>query len=83
MTIRHLLELSGQDRIGILKLDVEGTEKVLFEAEDAQWWLSRTEAIMLELHDRFVPGCEAAMVQAIRGQGFRRAEAGENTILQR
>jgi FkbM family methyltransferase len=47
----------GQE-IGLIKLDIEGGEKVLFEecAED----LSKIPLIFVELHDRIVSGCSEA-----------------------
>ncbi|MEH6836208.1 MULTISPECIES: FkbM family methyltransferase [Falsihalocynthiibacter] len=42
-------------RIGIIKIDIEGSEKDLFENSDKT--LSTAEAVFIELHDRMVPGC--------------------------
>lgn len=44
--------------IGILKLDIEGAEKALFE--NAQEQLNSIPVIFAELHDFFLEGCEAA-----------------------
>lgn len=43
------------DDVGILKLDIEGAEKDLFDHQRDR--LSRITAIFAELHDRYVPGC--------------------------
>lgn len=44
--------------IGFLKLDVEGAERALFEDDADQ--LRAIPAILVELHDRFAPGCSDA-----------------------
>ena len=59
----------GFEKIDLLKLDVEGAEREIFDADDLDW-MSITHAIMIELHDRFRPGCEAAFLNAARRFGF-------------
>jgi hypothetical protein len=41
----------GWSRIGLLKVDIEGHEKVLF-AEGCEW-LARVDVICIEWHDEF------------------------------
>jgi hypothetical protein len=43
------------DRIDLLKIDVEGSEKEIFA--DSKSWISAVDAICVEFHDRFKPGC--------------------------
>ena len=83
VTLATLLESSGFDRIDILKLDIEGAEKDLFSAHDSANWIARTDLIMIELHDRLVPGCETAMLQGIQGSPFKVSHHGGNTFLSR
>lgn len=83
VTLTTLLESSGFDRIDILKLDIEGAEKELFSAHNSAAWVDRTDLIMIELHDFLVPGCETAMLQAVRDSPFRFSHRGENVILSR
>jgi hypothetical protein len=44
--------------------DIEGAEREVFEAADD--WISKTDVIIVELHERFRPGCEAAFLNAAR-----------------
>lgn len=44
--------------LDILKIDVEGAEKDVFQQGGA--WLQRVGVIQIELHDRFRPGCSRA-----------------------
>ena len=83
VTVDTLLESSGSDRIDILKLDIEGAERELFSAHNSATWIDRTDLIMVELHDRLVPGCEAAMLKAVQDSPFRFSERGENVFLSR
>lgn len=82
-TIGTILRESGAEVIDILKLDVEGAEKEIFSAPDCHDWLARTRVLVVELHDRFKPGCTEAFEQAVAPHAFRRIQAGENLILMR
>lgn len=62
-------ELAGTQKIDILKLDVEGAEKELFEHDPA--WLANVGVLMIELHDRFKPGCSKALYSALVRHDFR------------
>jgi FkbM family methyltransferase len=79
-TIGELLRISGEDKIDILKLDVEGAEKEIFAAADCSW-IGKTRVLIVELHDRMLPGCSQALEKALRGYSFRRTMQGENVIL--
>lgn len=58
-------QFSGKS-IGILKLDIEGGEKVIFD-EDAEE-LAGIPAVFAELHDRVVPGCAASFSKFSKGR---------------
>lgn len=80
LTVAELLQISAEGEIDILKLDIEGTEKQIFSAPDCSW-LDKTKLLIIELHDRMVPGCSEALDKAVRAYSFRREVRGENTIL--
>jgi hypothetical protein len=80
ISIPDLLLEAGTDSIDLLKLDIEGAEKELFENHACSGWLARTRAVIVELHDRFKPGCTAAVERAVGGQSFRRSQVGENLL---
>src|SRR5262245_60653570 len=78
--IGTLLKFSGQNRISLLKVDVEGVEKVIFSA-NYQSWLGRVDAIAIELHDDSTFGdATGAFFTAIEGRGFNVSHSGELTI---
>jgi FkbM family methyltransferase len=63
--IESLMSRFSLDRIDLLKIDIEGAEKELFE--HAAPWIDRVGAIFIELHDRFRPGCSHALKSATGG----------------
>ena len=77
----ELAEKHPSGCIDLLKLDIESSEKELFEDPNCHRWLSRTKMIFVELHDRMKPGCTAAMEKAIAPYGFERMSHGSNLIL--
>jgi FkbM family methyltransferase len=79
VTIGNLLRTSGHKRIDILKLDVEGSEKSIF-FEGYEEWLDKVGVIIIELHDRYFPGCSEAFYNAINKYNFIIFEKGESTI---
>jgi len=80
ISIQELLDQAGGESIDLLKLDVEGAEKELFEDEAAPVWIARTRAVIVELHDRFRPGCTQTVERALAGYRFRRTERGESLL---
>ena len=59
-----LLERFKVSAIDILKVDIEGGEKELFES--AGPWIDRVNMVIAEMHDRFRPGCSRAFFNATR-----------------
>jgi len=79
ITIGDLFASSGRKRIGLLKLDIEGAEAKVFSGK-CESWLSVTDAIMIELHDRFQPGCTESFFSAINPFGFKLKYRSENNV---
>jgi len=66
--------------IDILKVDIEGAEKELFES--AQEWIDRVGSIAIEIHDRFKPGCSEVVRAATRDFELV-SQHGETAFLER
>lgn len=64
LTIPTLMREVGIDHIDILKVDIEGAEKEIFDHCDA--WIDRIGVLAVELHDRWKPGCSEAVEAAAR-----------------
>lgn len=55
VTLQQIEQRYPGKRLGIVKMDIEGGEHVLFRTGDAA--LESALALFVELHDRIVPGC--------------------------
>jgi len=62
ITMATLMREYGIDRIDLLKVDIEGAEKEVFERPS---FLGRVQYLMIETHDRFKAGCAAAVRNAV------------------
>jgi FkbM family methyltransferase len=80
VTIDELMHKLGVQFIDILKMDIEGAEKEVFET--ASPWIDKVGAIMIELHDRFRPGCSRAFYLATQQFDYEK-HRGETVILAR
>ena len=78
--LTDLLNEFGVSHVSILKLDIEGGERDILN--DSSDWIDKVDAMVVELHDRFVPGCTEAFENAV--QGFKRFEvSGEKRLASR
>jgi FkbM family methyltransferase len=68
------------DYIDILKLDIEGSEKEVFESPSL--WIDRVGVIVIELHDRLRTGCSRAVYLATQNFEFEWRK-GETVFLVR
>jgi FkbM family methyltransferase len=75
ITMQTLMEEMRISAIDMAKIDIEGAEQEVFE--DTRW-LTGTRCLMIELHDRFRPGCTAAVAPAMRE--FVSTQRGETTF---
>jgi len=76
--MRTLMQETQLNSIDLLKIDIEGAEKEVFEACD---WMDNVQCLMIELHDRFKPGCSEAVAPSAKG--FSRSEQGFTTLFVR
>jgi FkbM family methyltransferase len=81
--ITSLLKLSHHTTIGLLKMDIEGAEAVVFR-DNYSAWLDRVEQIAIELHDDSIFGSGTdAFYNAVKEQEFEFSRSGELTICTR
>ncbi len=78
LTVRTLMHEEQIHSIDILKMDIEGAEREVFESAE---WIDAVRCLIIELHDRFRPGCRAA-VESVTGD-FLSWQTGETTIFVR
>jgi FkbM family methyltransferase len=79
VTILHLMEKYNMPYIDILKLDIEGSEKEVFE-ENFDTWLPKTKVLIIELHDEMKKGSSSAVFNAVNQFNFSFSIKGENII---
>ena len=65
--------------IDVLKLDIEGSEKEVFE-EGYENWLPKTKLLLVELHDKMKKGCSRSVLNAVNKYDFSFDIKGENII---
>lgn len=80
LTIDRIMEHHVIDHIDILKLDIEGAEKEVFE--DAFPWIDKVGMIIAELHDKLKPGSNRSFYNATNGFGIEWRQ-GENICVAR
>ncbi len=80
ITVEGLLNRFAVNYVDVMKIDIEGAEKEVFEA--SRIWIDKVGMIVVELHDRFKPGCGEAVRRATTS--FESTwEHGENTFFLR
>ena len=53
----------------LLKIDIEGAEKNLFES-NYENWLPKTKMIMIETHDRMIENCSYIVMKTLNENNF-------------
>lgn len=61
-TVESILRDFGVAKIDLLKIDIEGSELEIFQTADR--WIDRVDSMVIELHERFRPGCSRAFYNA-------------------
>lgn len=64
VSIDWILKHKEWDFIDVLKIDIEGAEFALFNESSASW-LRQTGIILIELHERYQPGCAKRVFDAL------------------
>lgn len=80
ISIGDILEEFDLPFVDVLKVDIEGSEKELFEGDTS--WLERVGAVTIELHDRFRTGCRSAF-DAATGDFTERRTIHDETFVTR
>lgn len=80
MTVDSIMESFGLEKIDILKIDIEGAEREVFQCSSS--WLPKVDSMIVELHDRMKPGCNRSFYHG--SNGFESEwTMGENVYLSR
>lgn len=61
-------DMTDAKHFDLIKLDVEGEEKYLMEDPGSKAVLCEATCVFMELHERFVPGCDAAFNEFMKAR---------------
>lgn len=78
-TVPQLMVRQGWRRLDLVRIDLEGAEADIFRQADV--WLDRVGVLVIELHDRVVPGCAETFYRALHGRRFRQEVVGRNIVV--
>jgi FkbM family methyltransferase len=81
-SINDIIKQAQWRNADLVKLDIEGSEKEVFEG-DPDSWLRSAKGLIIELHDWLKPNCSTAVYNVVNRYKFRKSECGENVIFVR
>lgn len=79
--VEDIMREFGVSRIDVLKMDIEGSEVQVFH--HSKGWLGAVGSLIVELHDRFQPGCSRALEQALADFESDTTVSGEKVVITR
>jgi FkbM family methyltransferase len=77
VTVERVMARCGAEQIGILKIDIEGAERSVFSDAGVARWIRHVDALFIELHDRFAPGCAWTVYRAVAQVPFMKHQRGD------
>lgn len=79
VSISDVMNENKWKTIDILKLDIEGSEKNVFE-KNYESWLPFVKVLIVELHDRMISGSSETVFKAVSNYNFSGEVKGENQV---
>jgi FkbM family methyltransferase len=80
VTVTEVMQQFDVEHIDLLKVDIEGAEVEVFS--DCGAWIERVDRVVIELHDRFRPGCSRTFFAAVKDFS-EESWIGENVLVAR
>jgi FkbM family methyltransferase len=83
ITVEYLMKEYAIDKIDVLKIDIEGSEKEVFD--NSAQWINSVNVFFIELHDRMKNGCARSFFNAIGHFDYKFLPeiAGDNILIKR
>lgn len=81
ITIESLMRDFGMKTVDILKIDIEGSEKEVFEHAEA--WIDDVDCFLIEFHDRFKECCTQTFLDAMSRFEYSFDEKKDGNVLVR
>ncbi len=79
ISLNDIIDECGWENADLIKLDIEGSEKEVFE-NNSSGWLNSAKGVIIELHDWIKAGCSRAVFSATNMYNFDNSSKGENTV---
>jgi len=79
LSLLYLMKKYNFNKIDILKIDIEGSEKELFETNYNNW-LPKTRMLFIETHDRLREGASKSVFDAFSKYKYSMIKKDENYI---
>ncbi len=67
----------------LIKMDIEGAEKEVFDKIDNSGWLEKTDTLIIEIHNRIYPKLSESILPLIEKRNFEWTKIGDNYICSR
>ena len=80
--MQSLLHRFNLHRVDLLKVDIEGAEHELFGPFAARW-LPKVQNVLIETHERFRPGSDRRVTDALAADFEEKPSRGENRVFVR
>jgi FkbM family methyltransferase len=80
VTVDSLIDRWQLPHIDLLKMDVEGAEKLIFDMPEIRW-LEKVRVLIVELHESLMPGTVEVFQNALRGIEYESYQRGENHVI--
>lgn len=80
VSLPDIIKTYNLETLDIVKMDIEGSEKEVLEAENLHEWLSKCNTLVIELHDRMKRGTSAALFRALLQYDAQVEQMGENMV---
>ncbi len=79
LSVSDVMSMFNIEKIDVLKIDIEGSEIEVLN--HSKTWIEKVQTLIIELHDRFRPGCSESLEHAVAGLPFARSLSGESVVL--
>lgn len=80
VTMDYIMDRWQLPHIDLLKMDVEGAEKLIFDLPEIPW-LGKVRVLIIELHESLMPGTVEVFQNALRGIEYESYQRGENHVI--
>ena len=67
----------------VIKMDIEGSEMVVFQHINDSKWINEVKLLVCETHDHIFPGSYKLVTEAMKARGYSLSQMGESLIFEK